>query len=431
MRAAGVAAVYQELTTLPDMTAQANVFLGQQLSGYGYVKDREMRTRYVELCEELGIASFPDKRAGRMSVADQQLLEMMRALISNAKIILLDEPTASLAPHERNVMLNLMESLRDSGITIMFVSHNLDEVMRVADVITVFREGSITAHGPASETTKTEMIEAMLGRAYLEPTNRRTAPVPATETSRLRISDVTVKGAIENISLDLRPGEILGIGGLVGSGRTTLLNAIAGAVPVSAGEMWVDGGHIPWPRSPRAARSRGFVLLPEDRKTQGLIPDRNGAENILVSDLPAVARFGIVNRRAFMAAAETSARGFGVAPEALLKKASQLSGGNQQKLLLARCAHSGPTVLLADEPTRGIDIGAKAEIVERLNDLATAGLSIIFVSSELDEVAAISHRIVVLAEGRMLGVLDNSKGDVDEKVILHTIFNSTGGGRES
>jgi ABC-type sugar transport system ATPase subunit len=425
MRSVGVAAVYQELTIIPELSAQANVFLGHPLTRSGYLRDGEMRARYLELCHQLGVASYPDVKAGHLSVADQQLLEIMRAITSDATIILLDEPTASLAPHERNVMLDLMVSLKERGITLMFVSHNLDEVLRVSDVVTVFRDGAIAAHGDAGEMTKSTMVKAMLGRALDESIHHARRPTHIGASPRVRVAGLSVPGAVENIDLDVRPGEIVGIGGLVGSGRTTLLSALAGAQRTATGQLWMDGRQVTWPHSPRAAQRLGFALLPEDRKTQGLIPDLTGAENIVISDLQALGRFGLTKRMAIASTARDAARGFGISSTALTKKASELSGGNQQKLLLARCAHSRPAVLLADEPTRGIDVGAKAEIIARLCELAASGLSIIFVSSELEEVTAISHRILVLVEGRMVGVLDNSTGDVDEHQILRTIFDST------
>jgi len=292
-------------------------------------------------------------------------------------------------------------------------------------VVTVFRDGAIAAHGDAGEMTKSTMVKAMLGRALDESIHHARRPTHIGASPRVRVAGLSVPGAVENIDLDVRPGEIVGIGGLVGSGRTTLLSALAGAQRTATGQLWVDGRQVTWPHSPRAAQRLGFALLPEDRKTQGLIPDLTGAENIVISDLQALGRLGFTKQMAIASRARDAARGFGISSTALTKKASELSGGNQQKLLLARCAHSRPAVLLADEPTRGIDVGAKAEIIARLCELAASGLSIIFVSSELEEVTAISHRILVLVEGRMVGVLDNNTGDIDEHQILRTIFDST------
>jgi len=418
-RAAGVVSVYQELTTLPDLSAQDNVFLGQLISRAGIVNDREMTARYRAICAELGVACHANEPAGRLSVADQQLLEILRAVVSEAKIILLDEPTASLAPHERELLLRLMDVLRSSGITIVLVSHNLDEVLRISDVVSVFRDGLLVKQESRANISKDEIVEAMLGRALIRRSTLR--PAAARHESRLRVEDLSVPGAVSNISFDLAPGEIIGIGGLVGSGRSTVLRALAGAAPKATGDLWLDGVHRPWPRSPRKARALGIALIPEDRKTQGLVPVLTAAENIILSDLRSPARLGFLSARRVSAASKRATRGFGIDASRLSHPAAQLSGGNQQKLLLARWAHSPPAVLLADEPTRGIDIGAKTEILEHLRRLADTGMSIVIVSSELEEIMAISSRVLVLVEGRAAGFLDNGAG-VDERDVLQMIF---------
>jgi len=422
-RALGVVSVYQELTTIPGLSAQANVFLGQPRSRWGWLRDAAMRARYVELCRDLKVACFADTPAGALSVGDQQLLEIMRALVADARIILLDEPTASLAPHERGVLLDLMRGLRDRGVTVVFVSHNLDEVLEVSDTVTVFRDGAVVRQDRASEVSKKVVVEAMLGRKLSEATTHH-HPRAGSGPTRLRVEGLSVPRALTDISFELRAGEILGLGGLVGSGRTSVLRALAGATPSASGELWINSARVRWPRSPRRARALGIALLPEDRKTQGVNLARSGAENIVMSDLGAVARAGFLTTRDIMAAAERAATGFGINAAVLSKPAGTLSGGNQQKLLLARWAHSLPTVLLADEPTRGIDVGAKQEILAHLEHLAGEGMSIIIASSELEEVVQISHRILVLAEGRAVGLLDNSERTVDEHDVLRTIFES-------
>jgi ABC-type sugar transport system ATPase subunit len=418
-RAAGVVSVYQELTIVPELSAQANVFLGQNLSKNGLTRDRAMRQRYRDLCAELEVACHADEKAGHLSVADQQLLEIMRALVADAQIVL-DEPTASLAPHERQVLLRLIGVLRGRGITIVLVSHNLDEVLQTSDRITVFRDGSVARDADRSELTKPDIVHAMLGRALRPLQSLR--PAPSHEHELLRIEGLTVPGAIEDISFSIAPGEILGIGGLVGSGRTSVLKALAGATPQATGRLWVEGQERPWPKSPRKARAMGIALIPEDRKSQGLVGVLSAAENIILSDLSQPSSCGFLFGRQIKEAGAAAAEGFGIDKARLQQPASQLSGGNQQKLLLARWAHSRPTVLLADEPTRGIDVGAKAEILNHLQRLADAGLSIVIVSSELEEVVATSSRILVLAEGRRVGFLDNSDGSVDARDLLQTIF---------
>jgi ABC-type sugar transport system ATPase subunit len=424
-RSAGIVSVYQELTIVPELTSQANVFLGQTVASTGVTQDRAMKRRYRALCEELGVACHADVKAGRLSVADQQLLEIMRALISEPDIVLLDEPTASLAPHEREVLLRLMRDLRDRGITIVFVSHNLDEVLEISDRITVFREGQIAREAGRGEVTKDHIVKAMLGRALDErPEPRR---FRRGKETRLRVEHLTVPGAVSDISFDLAPGEILGIGGLVGSGRTTILRALAGASPTATGRFWMDGKEHRWPRSPRMGRKLGITLLPEDRKTEGLVGALSGAENIVLADLKSPSNHGLLFQSQIRGSGLKAAQGFGIDTSRLSQPASNLSGGNQQKLLLARCAHSNPSVLLADEPTRGIDVGAKQEILAHLQRLADGGMSIVIVSSELEEVVAASNRILVLAEGEMVATLESTETGVDEHDILKQIFKTQEG----
>ena len=432
-RQAGIVAIYQELTIVPALSAEANVFLGQPLSRHGVLSQKQMRRRYVALCEEIGIPPVPEgAAAGSLSVAEQQLLEIMRALISDAQVILFDEPTASLALQERAALLRLMRRLRRDGITIVFVSHNLDEVLEIADTITVFRGGLVTARGERSAWDKTKLVKEMLGdeagdrlATELLESGHEAPKVPharpnADAEAILRLEGLTVPGAVEGIDLELREGEVLGLGGLVGSGRTTVLRALAGLEPRARGDLWIDGRKVSIPRSVRQARRLGLALLPEDRKGQGLVLQMDAMNNIAFSDLGAVSRFGVLSRRRMADAAVAASSEFGFRPERIGELARNLSGGNQQKLLLARWRYCRPRILLADEPTRGIDIGAKAEIMGALERMAADGLSIIVVSSELEEVCALSDHVVVLAEGRLTGTLTRQESHITPSKIMST-----------
>lgn len=440
-RAAGVVAIFQELTIVPALSAHANVFLGLPLARRGFLSERRMRARYVELCAEVGVEPAPDGvPAGRLSVAEQQLLEIMRALVADASVILLDEPTASLALHERSALLRLMERLRASGITLVFVSHNLDEVLQIADTITVFRDGAITAHGPRVEWDKPRIVRGMLGedaggelmrglaRELLEddagapvaPARRRV--VERSGAPRLRVEGLTVPRAVEDISFDLHPGEMLGLGGLVGSGRTTVLRALAGLEPRATGALWVDGERVALPRTVPQAHRLGIALVPEDRKGEGLVLGMDAMNNIALGSLGTFARGSLLSRRRMAAAAADAGASVGFRPERVGDTVRNLSGGNQQKLMLARWRISRPRVLLADEPTRGIDIGAKAEIAASLEEMAREGMAIVVVSSELEEVCAMSDRVVVLFEGRQAGQLDRADCDLTPSAVMSVAF---------
>jgi len=440
----GIVAIYQELTIVPALSAHANVFLGQSLSRRGWLSERAMRRRYLELCERLGVKAVPaGVAAGTLSVADQQILEIMRALVSEARIVLLDEPTASLAQPEREALLELMRSLRAEGITLAFVSHNLDEVLEIADAITVFRDGRLIETAPRSAWTKPRLVAQMLGGETGErlaqellaqdddgaaaghgaaPAARPSRPARPRGELLLRAEEVTVPNAIEGVSLELHAGQIVGLGGLVGSGRTTLLRALAGLEPSASGRLWVDGRERPWPRTVRRAREYGIALLPEDRKGEGLVLSMSAMENVTMSDWRGVARWSLLSRRRMASCASASAEKFGFRAARIGETVRNLSGGNQQKLLLARWQHCRPRVLLADEPTRGIDIGAKDEILTALEQMAREGLGIVVVSSELEEVTVVSDRVAVLAEGRLMGVLDRDRDAITVAQILNTAY---------
>jgi ABC-type sugar transport system ATPase subunit len=401
-RAAGVVAIYQELTIVPGLSACANVFLGQTRSRFGFLSERAMHHRFNGLCERLGVAIPADIPAGELSVADQQILEILRALQSEARILLLDEPTSALAPPEREALFRRIRELRANGVTVLLVSHNLDEVLAIADDISVFRDGCLVRTAPATAWTKASLVAAMLGHAVSHAAKRR---APEGADLVLRAEGITVPGKIENLSVAVSAGEIVGLGGLVGSGRTTVLRALSGLEQETGGRLWIDGVERRWPTSPFHALDLGIALIPEDRK-QGLVLGMSAQENIVLADLGAAASAGFLSERRLRDCASNAVRGYAFDRRRLSAVAGSLSGGNQQKLLLARWRHRPPRILLADEPTRGIDVGAKEEILSKLRDLAVSGLAILFVSSELEEVIAVSDRILVLSAGRDAGCLN-------------------------
>jgi ABC-type sugar transport system ATPase subunit len=418
----GIAAIYQELTIVPALSAQANVFLGQATGRCGLLDERGMRKQFEALSERLGVAIRPDAVAGRLSVADQQMLEIMRGIQSGAKLLLFDEPTTSLAPPEREALFRIMGQLRDRGTTMMFVSHNLEEVLDISDVVTVFRDGTLSASAPRADWTKPSLIRAMIGHDVVENQRVQRAPRPAGAAPLLSARGVTVPDAIEGVDIDLNPGEIVGIGGLVGSGRTSLLRALAGLESRSTGELIIDGEPVAWPRTPREALRSGIVLVPEDRKSQGLVLGMSAMDNIALAKFGAISRFGIISNTAMLARSRAVAREFGFAEDRVGTLVRNLSGGNQQKILLGKARFRGPRILLIDEPTRGIDIGAKDEIMTTLRRLAEEGLGIIVVSSDLEEVLAASDRILVMSEGHRVAELDQTKGSLQVQDILNAAF---------
>jgi ABC-type sugar transport system ATPase subunit len=316
-----------------------------------------------------------------------------------------------------------MRELRADGSTLMLVSHNLDEVMAIADTITVFRDGEIAASARTGEWTKREIVRAMIGRdLHGERHQRIRATSQAGAKPLLSVRNASLSGAFSNVNIELYPGEIVGIGGLVGSGRSSLLRSLAGVEPHSDGAMEVASQTVRWPHTPRQALKLGIALVPEDRKIQGLVPGMTAMANICLAGLSKVSRFGYVSSRTMLETTRPIAREFGFAEGRLETPVRNLSGGNQQKVLLARWRHHAPRILLVDEPTRGIDVGAKQEILATLRRLADQGLGIIMVSSELEEIVDTCERVYVLAEGRQVAHFDGSKPiNVDD--ILHAAFN--------
>jgi ribose transport system ATP-binding protein/rhamnose transport system ATP-binding protein len=404
----GLVAVYQELTMVPALSAEANVFLGQTTSRRGVLDAKAMRDRFVQMCQDFDVSIPPAAPARTLSISQQQILEIMRGVQARGRVLMLDEPSAALAEHERDTLYRVLDRLRAAGTTIVFVSHNLEEVLRLSDTITVLRDGRLVRTGPRSEWDRQSIIRAMVGRE-VEVDVRRGVHDLGEEVFAAR--DVELPGVLHGISVTARAGEIVGLWGLVGSGRTTFLRALNGLVAGSSGSLTLDGHPVPWMSSARQAIAAGIVMVPESRKS-GMVLGMDGASNYWLGRT-AASRFWLDRRGEHRQAAEPSSY-FGFRPERLGAPVKQLSGGNQQKILLAKWAGHHPKVMLVDEPTRGIDVGAKAEVLASLVRLASTGAAIVVTSSELEEVLAVCHRLLVFAEGRV--VREIAAGDPDFRV---------------
>jgi len=416
-RLAGVSAIYQELMIAPAMSAAANVFLyGPPRRGL-LVDRAAMRSQFLALAARLGLTIDPDVRAGSLSIADRQMIEIMRALTTRCRLLIMDEPTATLGPGERLKLFDVIGELRRNQTAIIYISHDLDEVLQISDRISVMRNGERVATAPSADWTKERLVAAMIG-------GKSAAPTVRTKSSRakdvLRVENLTAPGRVANVSFSVGEGEILGIAGLVGSGRTEILRALAGADPEASGQIALDGAIEDLPRNVRAAISKGIFLVPEDRKAQGFIPLLSGTRNVALTDLLCVSRFGIVSDKASAELAQTTARPLRFASERLDQAMRTLSGGNQQKLVIAKWLHRQPRVLLLDEPTRGVDIGAKAEIYAAIRLLAEKGLAVVLVSSEFQELIEQADRILVLARGGITAELSHEEATI--KQILSRIF---------
>ncbi len=411
-----VAAIAQEPFVVPQLTVAQNVFLGVEPSSAGVLRGRKLYAAYDELAARAGFELPGHAPAGRLRTGEQQKVEILRALSRDAQLIVMDEPTAALSAGETEQLHATIRSLVAGGTTIVLISHFLGEVLELSDTVTVLRDGHLIRTAPSSRETEQSLVEAMLGRP-LTSTFPAKQPPPPDAPVLLTVDGVTAPG-VAKASFVVRAGEIVGIAGLVGAGRTELARALFGAAKLSAGTVALaDGTELG--RSPSRSLSGGLALVPESRKDEGLLFGRSAIENTTLSRLARFARAGVVRRgperRAARAMLERcDVRGVFGAP------VQSMSGGNQQKVLLARTLFCEPQVLIADEPTRGVDVGAKRAIYDFLAEFAADGRSVILISSELEEVLGLAHRILVMRRGRIVAEL--AGGEMTENAILRAAF---------
>ena len=412
----GIATIAQEPSIVPHLTVAENVLLGTEPSGGGFVRRRALARANDRLAESVGFELPGSLPAGRLRVAEQQQVEILRALSREARLIIMDEPSAALTAADSAKLHEVVRALAAAGTTILLISHFLREVLALAANVTVLRDGRVVATTRTAGAGEDSLVEAMLGRP-LTSAFPPCAPPPADAPVALSVRNLTAPG-VRNVSLEVRAGEIVGLAGLIGAGRTELARAIVGASRSSAGEVEHDGHRLA--RSPRESLRAGVAMIPESRKDEGLIMMRSVLENVSLSRLGAFSRAGILRRGAERGAAERVLRQCDVRGGAPGAPVRALSGGNQQKVLFARMFLCEPRVLIADEPTRGVDVGAKRAIYDLLAGLAVDGLGILLISSELEEIIGLSHRVLVMAAGRLVTELAGAA--ITERAILTAAF---------
>jgi ribose transport system ATP-binding protein len=423
---AGIAMIYQELTIVPEMTAAANVMLGRMPHVGGVVDRPAVRRTYDRVAKRIASSIPAHARAGSLSTAQQQQLEIMRALVSDRRVVIMDEPTASLGPEDIARLHRVITDLTTTGHSILYVSHDLDAVLDICDTVTVLREGFVVGTRPVADWTVPSLIEAMLGGVSLTDRGARGERDERGESS-MTIEALRAPGVALD-KLDLRRGEIVGIAGLLGSGRSRLLRSIVGDLPIETGTMTRGAVTVPWPRSPHAAWRAGIALAPEDRKRQGLVLSQPSAWNIALGWFGKAAGAFSTRLPRIIAWAKPSSDRVAFAADRLNRAAGTLSGGNQQKLMLARLLARPVEIILLDEPTRGIDIGAKAQVFDTMRQLAEEGMAILWSSSEIDEVVEHSDRILVVAGGKVVTELP---GDSSTHDVLTWSFSGPGSASES
>jgi len=420
---AGIAMIQQEISLVPKLTVLENVYLGTESHRGGFLRSASTLRRFEALNGRTSFGLSPNTLVSRLGVAEQKRVEILKALARHARLIVMDEPTAALPEHESEKLLAVVRSLRDSGATIVFVSHFLEQVLGVADTVTVLRDGKLVSTTPAKDETPANLVSAMLGHAIslayppkVFPTDD--APVVCS------VRDLSRRGSFKDISFDIRAGEIVGLAGLVGSGRSDVARAIFGATQSDRGTIEIDGRSVRM-RSPCDAVRAGLALLPESRKEQGLLMRMSVAHNVTLPHLESVSSGSWVRARQEQSRTLELLERLDVRPIKPLLRMSALSGGNQQKVLFGKWLFRRPRLFIADEPTHGVDVGAKAAIYQLIASLAQEGMAVLLISSELDEILGLSHRVIAMRRGQIVAELSDGPGRCacfTEDAVMHAIF---------
>lgn len=414
---AGIVFIHQELNVLFDLTVEENMFLGKEIKGaFGICDKKAMRREVKKVLDKLGVSIDPAQRMSELSVGQQQMIEIAKALMVDAKVIIMDEPTAALTQSETEVLFQVVNSLREKGVSIVYISHRMEEIFELCDRITVLRDGSYIGTKKIAETDMNDVVKMMIGREIGE---RYPARNNVVGDVIFEVRDLTCPGVFKNVSFQVHAGEVLGVSGLMGAGRTEIMQAIFGNMPHVTGSIFLEGKEI-HNKNPQTAMMNGIGFITEDRKVEGLMLEESIMKNISLANLGRISKMGVLNKKGEQdlvkkGIEELHIRCFGPQHEC-----NNLSGGNQQKVVFAKWIYTNPKVLILDEPTRGVDIGAKKEIYNIINDLASQGVAVIMVSSELPEVLGMSDRVMVIREGEVRGTLSREEADQENIMILAT-----------
>lgn len=421
---AGIHVVHQELMLFSDMTVAENIFLGEEPKNWLGMMDRvEMRRRSATILSDLGTKIDVDQKVRNLSVADQQMVEIARALVGEVRVLFLDEPTAVISGREVKLLFEQLTQLKKQGVAIVYISHRLDEIFKIADEVTVLKDGRRTGHKMVTEVTHDGLVAMMVGREIsdLYPTR----PSNSTGPVVLKVDGLSDQKMVKSVTLQLKAGEILGIAGMVGSGRSALAELIFGLGRATAGSIEVNGH--PFDPAPAKSISEGIGFLTEDRKRQGLMLNLSVAANISAPRLKMLSSWNVIQIEAERALAASEIDTLSIAGAWPATRVGNLSGGNQQKVLIARWRQISRTLIILDEPTRGVDIGAKSEIYRLIHDYAQSGVGILLISSDMPEIVGMSDRVIVMREGQVSGELKGS--DISEETIAHLATQSGSEGK--
>lgn len=414
----GIVFIYQELNSLLDMTVEENIFLGKEIyTKFGILDKKNMQNKVKETLSILGMNLNPNDKLADLSVGQRQMVEIARALISEIKVIIMDEPTAALTINETEHLFKIINSLREKGVSIIYISHRMEEIFELCDRITIMRDGEYVGTKNIKDTNMNEIINMMIGRDIGE---RFSKTDNLKKGIALNIKEISSGKYFNNVSFNVSYGEILGVYGLMGAGRTEIMKTIFGVLPLDSGEIELDGNKVSI-KNPKEAIKNGIGFITEDRKVEGLMLNETIKNNISLNNFPRIVINNfIISRQKETFTSSFAVRDFNIKCSGVNHICNNLSGGNQQKLIFAKWILSKPKILILDEPTRGVDIASKKEIYTMMNDLASKGLAMIMVSSELPEIIGMSDRVMVIHEGKVAGFLDRSQATEKNIMILAT-----------
>lgn len=414
---AGIVFIYQELNVMFDLTVEENLFMGKEIHGkFGICDKKAMQKKAQEALNILGVNISPKTVMAELSVGQQQMVEICKALMADAKVIIMDEPTAALTQSETVALFKVIESLRKKGVSMVYISHRMEEIFELCDRITVLRDGSYIGVKNIPETNMNEIVKMMIGREIGERYPSRNVKIGK---EVLKVKELTRKGTFHDVNFSVRAGEVLGVSGLMGAGRTEIMQAIFGNLSYESGTIEIDGKEVKI-SNPRQAMEHGIGFITEDRKTEGLMLDKSMRENISLCNLRRISKSSVISREAEKNMVAEAIKDLHIKCFGSYHECNNLSGGNQQKVVLAKWILTNPKILILDEPTRGVDIGAKKEIYSIINKLAAQGVAIIMVSSELPEVLGMSDNIMVVREGEVRGIISYEEANQERVMTLAT-----------
>ena len=415
---AGIGMVFQEFSLIPSLTVAQNVFLNQEpMNRLGLINDREAERAAARIFADMGVSVDPRSPLEKLGTAYWQLVEIAKALAKNATVLVMDEPTASLAKHEVDNLFELIRRLKDRGIAIVYISHRMDEIRKIADTITVLRDGRVVLSEPVAALSAAEIVEAIIGRRLASELVYQERGVPDNAPVVLEARDVASATGLEGVSLEVRAGEIVGLAGLMGSGRTEFARVVAGMDRPSGGRLQVEGKPVAF-RNAGAAQKAGVALIPEDRREQGLVLEHSVSDNLTLPVLDRIMTGLFLSTRKARELTQKLIGDYQIRVADASRPVGLLSGGNQQKVVIAKWVNTGPRILVMDEPTAGVDIGTKTEILEMIRDFASQGNAVVFISSELPELLAVADRVVVFRRGRTIQEVPRSAISSEEELQL-------------